>query len=168
MVPGPGGALARDRSTLHPKAKELIQTSWIGVHAQEAMSMPRGLYQTGKASCPGNEIKHPLPGQFPLGYPPAMWPEHSADAPAGIHRHLMPPHQWLLRFLQEILQWRSSEQKVKEIIAEQTGYTKDMLEDTLDLEADLGIDTVKQVEIFAKAAGHFGFPSTRGSQITGS
>ena len=48
--------------------------------------------------------------------------------------------------------------KVKDIIAEQTGYTTDMLEDTLDLEADLGIDTVKQVEIFAKAAGHFGFP----------
>ena len=48
--------------------------------------------------------------------------------------------------------------KIKEIIAEQTGYTTDMLEDTLDLEADLGIDTVKQVEIFAKAAAHFGFP----------
>ncbi|MDY0221195.1 MAG: SDR family NAD(P)-dependent oxidoreductase [Desulfobacterium sp.] len=45
---------------------------------------------------------------------------------------------------------------VKGIIAEQTGYTTDMLEQDLDLEADLGIDTVKQVEIFAKAAGHFG------------
>ena len=48
--------------------------------------------------------------------------------------------------------------KIKEIIAEQTGYTMDMLEDNLDLEADLGIDTVKQVEIFAKAASHFNFP----------
>ncbi|ACN16274.1 predicted polyketide synthase [Desulforapulum autotrophicum HRM2] len=45
---------------------------------------------------------------------------------------------------------------VKKIIAEQTGYTTDMLESDLDLEADLGIDTVKQVEIFAKAASHFG------------
>ena len=36
------------------------------------------------------------------------------------------------------------------VIAEQTGYTSDMLEDGLDLEADLGIDTVKQVEIFGK------------------
>ncbi len=35
--------------------------------------------------------------------------------------------------------------KVKEVIAAQTGYTPDMLEDDLDLEADLGIDTVKQV-----------------------
>ena len=47
---------------------------------------------------------------------------------------------------------------VKSIIAEQTGYTADMLEDDLDLEADLGIDTVKQVEIFAKVASHFSFP----------
>ncbi len=47
--------------------------------------------------------------------------------------------------------------KIKEIIAEQTGYTIDMLDDELDLEADLGIDTVKQVEIFGKAASHFGF-----------
>ncbi|HSL60258.1 MAG TPA: beta-ketoacyl synthase N-terminal-like domain-containing protein, partial [Desulfotignum sp.] len=47
--------------------------------------------------------------------------------------------------------------KVKEVIAAQTGYTPDMLEDDLDLEADLGIDTVKQVEIFGKVASHFGF-----------
>ncbi|MFO7987952.1 MAG: beta-ketoacyl synthase N-terminal-like domain-containing protein [Desulfotignum sp.] len=47
--------------------------------------------------------------------------------------------------------------KVKEVIAAQTGYTPDMLEDDLDLEADLGIDTVKQVEIFGKVAAHFGF-----------
>jgi acyl carrier protein len=45
---------------------------------------------------------------------------------------------------------------VKAIIAEQTGYTADMLEDELDLEADLGIDTVKQVEIFGKVSAHFG------------
>nr|MDJ0669075.1 SDR family NAD(P)-dependent oxidoreductase [Desulfobacterales bacterium] len=31
-----------------------------------------------------------------------------------------------------------------------------MLEDELDLEADLGIDTVKQVEIFGKVSAHFG------------
>ena len=47
--------------------------------------------------------------------------------------------------------------KVKQIIAEQTGYAADMLEDDLDLEADLGIDTVKQVEIFAKIASTFDF-----------
>jgi len=47
---------------------------------------------------------------------------------------------------------------VKEVIAKQTGYSEDMLEEDLDLEADLGIDTVKQVEIFGKIAAKFGFP----------
>ncbi|HEX6502538.1 MAG TPA: SDR family NAD(P)-dependent oxidoreductase [Terriglobales bacterium] len=35
------------------------------------------------------------------------------------------------------------------IVAEETGYPKDMLDLDLDLEADLGIDTVKQAEMFA-------------------
>ena len=35
------------------------------------------------------------------------------------------------------------------IVAEQTGYPPDMLDLDLDLEADLGIDTVKQAEMFA-------------------
>ena len=42
------------------------------------------------------------------------------------------------------------------LIAEQTGYTQDMLEPDLDLEADLGIDTVKQVETFGKITKSFG------------
>ncbi len=41
------------------------------------------------------------------------------------------------------------EQQVLAIVAEQTGYPVDMLEPDLDLEADLGIDTVKQAETFA-------------------
>ena len=52
----------------------------------------------------------------------------------------------------------SAIETIKSIIAEQTGYTADMLEPDLDLEADLGVDTVKQVEIFAKLASKFGFP----------
>ena len=39
--------------------------------------------------------------------------------------------------------------RVLQIVAEQTGYPPDMLELDLDLEADLGIDTVKQAEMFA-------------------
>jgi acyl transferase domain-containing protein/NAD(P)H-dependent flavin oxidoreductase YrpB (nitropropane dioxygenase family)/NAD(P)-dependent dehydrogenase (short-subunit alcohol dehydrogenase family)/acyl carrier protein len=44
---------------------------------------------------------------------------------------------------------------VQRIIAEQTGYTVDMLDTALDLEADLGIDTVKQVETFGRINRHF-------------
>ncbi len=40
-------------------------------------------------------------------------------------------------------------QRVLELVAAQTGYPTDLLDPDLDLEADLGIDTVKQAEVFA-------------------
>jgi acyl carrier protein len=43
--------------------------------------------------------------------------------------------------------------RVLAIVAEQTGYPPDMLDLDLDLEADLGIDTVKQAEMFAAIRG---------------
>ncbi|PYX84043.1 MAG: hypothetical protein DMG68_21460, partial [Acidobacteria bacterium] len=43
----------------------------------------------------------------------------------------------------------SIKDKILEIVADKTGYPKDMLDLDLDLEADLGIDTVKQAEMFA-------------------
>ena len=42
------------------------------------------------------------------------------------------------------------------IVAEQTGYPKDLLDMDLDLEADLGIDTVKQAEVFASIRETYG------------
>jgi NAD(P)-dependent dehydrogenase (short-subunit alcohol dehydrogenase family)/acyl carrier protein len=45
--------------------------------------------------------------------------------------------------------------QIKAVIAAQTGYEIDMLDDDLDLEADLGIDTVKQVEIFGKVSAQY-------------
>ena len=47
-------------------------------------------------------------------------------------------------------------QKVLEIVAEKTGYPQDMLELDLDLEADLGVDTVKQAETFAAVREAYG------------
>ena len=49
-------------------------------------------------------------------------------------------------------------EKVLEIVAEKTGYPKDMLDPDLDLEADLGIDTVKQAETFASVRAAFNIP----------
>ena len=42
------------------------------------------------------------------------------------------------------------------IVAEQTGYPPDLLDLDLDLEADLGIDTVKQAEVFAAIRERYG------------
>jgi acyl transferase domain-containing protein/NAD(P)-dependent dehydrogenase (short-subunit alcohol dehydrogenase family) len=49
-------------------------------------------------------------------------------------------------------------EKVLEIVAEKTGYPKDMLDLDLDLEADLGIDTVKQAEMFAAIRASYNIP----------
>ena len=43
-------------------------------------------------------------------------------------------------------------------MAEKTGYPPDMLDLDLDLEADLGIDTVKQAELFAAIREAYGIP----------
>jgi len=50
------------------------------------------------------------------------------------------------------------QEKVLEIVAEKTGYPKDMLDLDLDLEADLGIDTVKQAEMFAAVRAAYNIP----------
>jgi len=49
-------------------------------------------------------------------------------------------------------------EKVLEIVAQKSGYPKDMLDLDLDLEADLGIDTVKQAEMFAAVRAAYNIP----------
>ncbi len=45
--------------------------------------------------------------------------------------------------------------KVTGIVAEMTGYPTELLDPDLDLEADLGVDTVKQAEVFAAVRGEY-------------
>jgi hypothetical protein len=52
----------------------------------------------------------------------------------------------------------SIQQRVLEIVAEKTGYPQEMLDLDLDLEADLGVDTVKQAEMFASVRAAFNIP----------
>ena len=99
---------------------------------------------------PEKKIQAPEPVRIPVHIPAmAAVPADSVAAVSASVSSLAP------RFVLEPAALPVA--KVKEIIAEQTGYAADMLEDGLDLEADLGIDTVKQVEIFAKIASTFGF-----------
>ena len=53
---------------------------------------------------------------------------------------------------------RLDPEKVLEIAAEKTGYPQDMLDLDLDLEADLGVDTVKQAEMFAAIRAAYNIP----------
>jgi len=55
-----------------------------------------------------------------------------------------------------------SEEEIKafvlQAVSEKTGYPPEMLDMELDLEADLGIDTVKQAELFATIRTHYNLP----------
>ena len=44
------------------------------------------------------------------------------------------------------------------LVAEKTGYPQDMLDPDLDLEADLGVDTVKQADLFASVRAIYSIP----------
>jgi NAD(P)-dependent dehydrogenase (short-subunit alcohol dehydrogenase family) len=46
-----------------------------------------------------------------------------------------------------------------------TGYPADLLDPELDLEADLGVDTVKQAEVFAAVRGHWGLERDENLQL---
>ena len=48
--------------------------------------------------------------------------------------------------------------RVLALVVEKTGYPKDMLDLDLDLEADLGVDTVKQAEMFAAIREIYSIP----------
>jgi malonyl CoA-acyl carrier protein transacylase/acyl carrier protein len=95
------------------------------------------------------------PGGMPSGGPEDGVVSETADA--GVQTPAVSP---------EAAASASHLKVVQQIIAEQTGYTEDMLEPELDLEADLGIDTVKQVEIFSKISDHFGLKVPEDLKLT--
>jgi acyl transferase domain-containing protein len=57
--------------------------------------------------------------------------------------------------------WSTIHEMVVATLAERTGYPAEMLELDVDLEGDLGIDTVKQAEVYSRARQHFGLPPAR-------
>ena len=52
----------------------------------------------------------------------------------------------------------SVKERILALVVEKTGYPEEMLELDLDLEADLGVDTVKQAELFAAIRETYGIP----------
>ena len=49
-------------------------------------------------------------------------------------------------------------ERILALVVEKTGYPEEMLDLDLDLEADLGVDTVKQAEMFAAIRGTYNIP----------
>ena len=59
----------------------------------------------------------------------------------------------------------SIKETILQIVAEKTGYPTDMLDLDLDLEADLGVDTVKQAEMFAAVRAAYNIPRDEGLKL---
>ena len=57
------------------------------------------------------------------------------------------------------------EEKILALLSDKTGYPADMLDTDLDLEADLGIDTVKQAEFITEVREAFNIPRIEGLKI---
>ncbi|MDJ0698511.1 MAG: SDR family NAD(P)-dependent oxidoreductase [Woeseiaceae bacterium] len=88
------------------------------------------------------------------------------DQPAAAAEPVTEPVGAVVRPRSEAEPADDVEQQVIRIVAEKTDYPPDMLELDLDLEADLGVDTVKQAEVFAEIRGHYGIPRDENLQLS--
>ena len=59
---------------------------------------------------------------------------------------------------ERVTDFEEIKQYVLSVVSEKTGYPVEMLDLELDLEADLGVDTVKQAELFATIRSHYNIP----------
>ncbi|WP_428054258.1 SDR family NAD(P)-dependent oxidoreductase [Candidatus Avelusimicrobium facis] len=94
----------------------------------------------------------PAPAPAPVAAAPAAQPA-PAPAPAAAPK------------AQGALDEASVTKEIVAMVAEKTGYPEDMLDLDLDMEADLGIDTVKQAELFAAMREHYGIAQMEGIQL---
>ena len=96
----------------------------------------------------------PAPAPAPVAAAPAAQPAPAvAPAPAAAPK------------AQGALDEASVTKEIVAMVAEKTGYPEDMLDLDLDMEADLGIDTVKQAELFAAMREHYGIAQMEGIQL---
>ncbi|MBP6802543.1 MAG: SDR family NAD(P)-dependent oxidoreductase [Chloroflexi bacterium] len=106
----------------------------------------------------------------PAPMPPAMTPPPApklepAPAPVQVEKIVEPVTETAVPQPQSPVSNRQSPAadtiaaQIIALVAEQTGYPEDMLDLDLDMEADLGIDTVKQAETFAAIREEFAIPA---------
>jgi len=101
------------------------------------------------------EQRPDLAAKPPMAVPPRAVSEASAAVPAPVTpAQVSAP----VPAVAAAVSADSISDKVLQIIAEKTGYPQDMLDPELDLEADLGIDTVKQAETFAAVRAAYNIP----------
>ncbi|MEI7529399.1 MAG: beta-ketoacyl synthase N-terminal-like domain-containing protein, partial [Elusimicrobiota bacterium] len=104
-------------------------------------------------------VRTPAPMKKPVGAGVAAAPARPAPAaPAAPARAAAPAPAPVHRPAPAGISEDSVKEAILAMITDKTGYPKDMLELDLDMEADLGIDTVKQAELFAAMREHYDIP----------
>ncbi|SFD99226.1 Malonyl CoA-acyl carrier protein transacylase [Actinopolyspora alba] len=95
----------------------------------------------------GDNVSPPPPEQPPAPETPAADPGASTNGiPAESNSASLPPRQDLAA-------------QLRQLFAESVGYPTDVFTEDADLEADLGISSVKQVELFTKVLDQYGVPN---------
>jgi acyl transferase domain-containing protein len=106
-------------------------------------------------STPTTPIPAPPIAPVPVPAAPALAPVAPAAAqapvaaPAPVMASPAPVAPVVVSVVDDVLA------QVTAVVAEMTGYPTELLEPDLDLEADLGVDTVKQAEVFAAVRGFY-------------
>lgn len=104
-------------------------------------------YPRQAEAAPVVDKSHPAPSPARAPQPTVSVPPPAADSPSGSEApaDTSPTIEERGRRAAEV----SLEDRLMEIVAAKTGYPTDMLEPSMSLDADLGIDSIKRVEIFS-------------------
>jgi len=153
------GTWLRSLSGHHPADLEVVHRTLrvrdggSEVHAPEVAQQPRisTANTMTPASKPQGSMPSPIPDARPILPPtavtqPALRVQVSAPAP-----HTSTPPK-------SVAKDDPVKERILTLVSEKTGYPKDMLALDLDLEADLGVDTVKQAEVFATIREAYNIP----------
>lgn len=125
----------------------------------------------------GPPVKPPAKSRWQYGQGPTRWAEQPDTLPQP-QPEAVPAHSPVKEAAQKVEEAAQTQavsvkvpasnggrvniEEIKEfvlnLVSEKTGYPVEMLDLDLDLEADLGIDTVKQAEIFAAIRTHYNIP----------
>jgi malonyl CoA-acyl carrier protein transacylase len=155
-----------------------VYDRWLGEVAGYEKAELEIVQHTLRIHHAGPPTKSPATSRWQLGQGPTAWAAQittSSPAPAAMPvltgapvaapaaPSLQPKVLEPVSIQQPVVTARAaSEEEIKTFIlavtSEKTGYPAEMLDLDLDLEADLGIDTVKQAELFATIRTHYGIP----------
>jgi len=120
----------------------------------------------------GPPVRQPAPSQWQFGQGPTAWVEVVGGQGAAVseQQSAVSSQQSAVSSQQSAVGGQGPargsvqpatdavRERVLALVSEKTGYPVEMLDLDLDLEADLGIDTVKQAEVFATIREAYGIP----------